>query len=165
MSFATYVAYKPIDEAQSWSQTFYIEHPEGAAINIGEPWHATPASCTQSSLPLPPSPSPRHVRVLHSASLPLPPPPLLVHAMSASCIAGGLANVPTIIKSRNGAILRSFANQEILTSLSAADWLSFAGVSLSDRQEVSPLFVHGDAAAWPRLPVAGTGSHWHRDSA
>ena len=95
-----------------------------------------------------------HACVLRSIS-PIPAPPHVVHAMSASFIAGGLANVPTVIKSRSGAILRSFADQEILAGLTAADWLSFAGVSLSDRQEVSPLFMHGDAAAWPRLRQTG----------
>ena len=45
MTFATYIAYKPIDEAESWSQTFYTEHPEGAAINIGEPWSLSQSCC------------------------------------------------------------------------------------------------------------------------
>lgn len=36
VAFATYVRYKPVDKSQNWTQTFYIAHPEGAAINISE---------------------------------------------------------------------------------------------------------------------------------
>lgn len=79
----------------------------------------------------------------------------VIHVMSASFISGGLANVRTIIRASDGSELRSFPNGIFLQNVAIADWLSFAGVSLESKQELSPLFDGGSSAKWPLLRQTG----------
>lgn len=76
--------------------------------------------------------------------------------MSASFIAGGLANVRTQFKRLDGTVMRSFEAGSLLSGLTGADWLNFAGVSLdNDRMEITSAFEGGNAATWPRIRATG----------
>lgn len=75
--------------------------------------------------------------------------------MSASFIRGGLGNVRTVVKSLDGSVLRTFPEKEILKALTIADWLSFAGFTLEEKQSITPDYMNGDPAAWPIMRQTG----------
>jgi hypothetical protein len=78
----------------------------------------------------------------------------MIHILSASFLATGIANPRVVIRNRAGAVVKTVDSGDVLSAVPVSDWLAYAGVSLEDRN-VNPWLRNGDVAAQPRFRATG----------
>jgi len=78
----------------------------------------------------------------------------MIHVMAASFLSEGISNPATVLKSKDGRVLRTFPAGTIISGLSVGDFLQMAGIDLDD-YNVQPWIRGGDLAFQPRFRLTG----------